>query len=62
MDRRLPERRLGRICHVWDRADSAEDGGIVTRFFSFKVSPIATRTFGPFFTVVILSQYCSEDR
>ena len=61
MDSRLPVRRLGRICPVWYRVDSAVDSGIVTRFFAVMVSPFATRTVGPFFTVVMLSQYCSED-
>ena len=61
MDRRLPVRRLGRICPVWSRVDSAVYSGIVTRFVDFMVSPFATRTVGPFFTVVILSQYFSED-
>ena len=59
MDRRLPVRRLGRICPVRARADSAVDSGIVTRFVAFMVSPFAMWTVGPFFTVVILSQYCS---
>ena len=53
-------RRLGRICPVWDWVDSALDSGIVTLFFVVMVSPFATRTVGPFFTVVMLSQYCSE--
>ena len=48
MDRRLPVRRLGWIFPVWDRAYSAVDSGIVTRFFDFMVSPFATRTVGPF--------------
>ena len=61
IDRRLPVRRLGRICPVWDRVDSAVDSGIVTRFVAVMVSLFATRTVGPFFTVVMLSQYCSED-
>ena len=61
MDRRLHVRRLGSICPVWARADSAVDSGIVTRFVAFMVSPFATRTVGPFFTVVLLSQYCLED-
>ena len=61
MDRRLPVRRLGRICPVWARVDSAVDIGIVTLFVAVMVSPFATRTVGPFFTVVMLSQYCSED-
>ena len=55
MDGRLPVQRLGRICHVWARSDSAADSGIVTRFVAFMVSPFATRTVGPFFVVVILS-------
>ena len=33
----------------------------MTRFVDFMVSPFATRTVGPFFNVVMLSQYCSED-
>ena len=37
------------------------DSGIVTRFVAVMVSPFATRTVGPFFTVVTLSQYCLED-
>ena len=61
IDRRLPVRRLGRIWPVWDRVDSAVDSGIVTRFIAIMVSPFATRTVGPFLTVVMLSQYCSED-
>ena len=61
IDRRLPVRRLGRIWSVWARVDSAVDSGIVTRFVAVMVSPFATRTVGPFFTVVMLSQYCSED-
>ena len=48
MDRRLPVRRLGRICPVWDREDSAVDSGIVTRVFALMVSLFATRTVGPF--------------
>ena len=54
-------RTFGRIWHVWARVYSAVDSGIVTRFFAVMVSPFATRTVGPFFTVVMLSQYCSED-
>ena len=54
-------RRFGRIWPVWDWVDSSGDSGIVTRFVAVMVSPIATRTVGPFFTVVMLSQYCSED-
>ena len=61
MDRRLPVQRLGSICPVWDQVDSAVDSGIVTRFVSVVVSLFATRTLGTFFTVVMLSQYCSED-
>ena len=61
MDRRLSVRSLGRICPVWARADSTVDSGIVMSFVAFMVSPFATRTVGPFFTVLILSQYCSED-
>ena len=60
-DRRLPVRRLGRICPVWDRVDSAVDSGIVTRLVDFMVSPFTTQTDGPLLTVVILSHYCSED-
>ena len=41
--------RLGRICPVWDRADSAVDSGIVTHFVAVMVSLFATRTVGPFF-------------
>ena len=54
-------RRLGRIWPVWAWIDSAVDSGIVTRLVAVMVSPFATRTVGPFFTVVMLSQYCSED-
>ena len=61
MDRSLPVRRFGRIWPVWAQADSAGDSGIVTRFVAVMVSPFATRTVGPFFTVVMLSQYFSED-
>ena len=61
MDRSLPVCRFGRIWSVWDRVDSAADSGIVTRFVAVIVSPFATRTVGPFFTVLMLSQYCSED-
>ena len=61
MDRRLPVRRFGRIWPVWARADSAVDSGIVTRFVAVMVSLFAMQTVGPFLTVVILSQYCSED-
>ena len=50
----------GGIWPVWARVDSAMDSGIVTRFVAVMVSPFATRTVGPFFTVVMLSQYCSE--
>ena len=53
--------RLGRIWPVWDRVHSAVHRGVVTRFFAVMVSPFATRTVGPFFTVVMLSQYCLED-
>ena len=60
MDRRLPVRRLGRICTVWSRVDSAVYSGIVTRFVAVMVSPFATWTVGPFFTVVMLSNYCPE--
>ena len=62
MDRRFPARRLGIICPVWDRVYSAVDCGIVTRFVAVIVSPFATRTVGPFFTVVMLLQCCLEDR
>ena len=48
MDRRLTVQRLGSICPVWDRADSAVDSGIVTHFIAFMVSLFATRTVGPF--------------
>ena len=61
IDRRLPVRRLGRIWPVCDRVDISVDSGIVTRFVAVMVSPFATRTVGPFFTVVMLSQYCLED-
>ena len=61
MDRRLPVRRLGRICPVWARADSVVDSGIVMHFVAFVVSPLVTRTVRPFFILVIFSQYCSED-
>ena len=61
MDRRLHVQRLSRICPVWDRVDSAVDSGIVTRFVAVMVSPFATQTVGPFFTIVMLSQYCLED-
>ena len=61
MDRRLPVQRFGRTCTVWARSDSAVDSGIVTCFVAFMVSPCAARTVGPFFTVVMFSQYCSED-
>ena len=54
-------RRLGIIWPVWARVDSVVDSGIVTRFVAIMVSPFATRAVGPFFTVVMLSQYCSED-
>ena len=57
IDRRLPVRRLGRIWPVWAWVDSAVDIGIVTRFVAVMVSPFATRTVGPFFTVVMLSHY-----
>ena len=60
-DRRLPVRRLGRICPVWSWVDNAVDSGIVTRFVAVMVSPFATQTVGTFFTVVMLSQYCLED-
>ena len=38
MDRRLPVSIFGRIWPVWDRADSAVDSGIVTRFIAVIVS------------------------
>ena len=60
-DRRLHVRRFRRILSVWARLDSAVDSGIVTRFVAVMVSPFATRTVGPFFTFVMLLQYCSED-
>ena len=52
---------FGRIWPVWARVDSSVDSGIVTRFVAVMFSPFATRTVGTFFTVVMLSQYCSED-
>ena len=52
-------RRFGSIWPVWSRVDSAVDSWIVTRFIAVMVSPFATRTVGPFFTVVMLSRYCS---
>ena len=55
MDRMLPVRRMCRIFPVWAWVDSATDSGIVMRFVAFRVSPFATRTVGPFFTVIILS-------
>ena len=61
IDRRLHVRRLGSIWPVWDWVDSAVDSGIVTRFVAVMVSLFARRTVGPFLTVVMLSQYCSED-
>ena len=57
IDRRLPVQRLGRIWPVWDRVESVVDSGIVTRFVAVMVSPFATRSVGPFLTVVMLSQY-----
>ena len=59
MDRRLPVRRFERIWPVWDQVDSAVDSGIVTRFVDVMASRFVTRTVGPFFTVVMFSQYCS---
>ena len=50
-----------RIWPVWDRVDSAMDSGIGTHFVAVMVSPFATHNVGPFFTVVMLSQYFSED-
>ena len=61
IDRRLSVRRLGRIWPVLSWVDIAVDSGIVTRFVAVMVSSFAARTVGPFFTVVMLSQYCSED-
>ena len=61
IDKRLPVQRLGRIWPVWDRVDSAVDSGIVTRFVAVMVSPFATQTVGPFFTVVMLSQYFLDE-
>ena len=52
-------RRLGRIWSVWARVYSAVDSGVVTRFVAVMVSLFATQTVGPFFTVVVLSQYFS---
>ena len=54
-------RRFGRIWPVWDQVDSAVDSGVVTRFVSVMVSPFATCTVGPFLTVLMLLQYCSEN-
>ena len=54
-------RRLGSIWPVWAWVDSAVDSGIVMRVVAVMDSPFATRTVGPFFTVVMLSQYCLED-
>ena len=54
-------RRLGSIWHVWAWLNSTVDSGIVTSFVAVMVSPFATRTVGTFFTVVMLSQYFSED-
>ena len=53
--------KLGRIWPVWYQLDSAVDSGTVTLFVAVMVSPFTTRTVGPFRTVVMLSQYCSED-
>ena len=61
IDKRLPVRRFGRIWPVWAQVDSAVDSGIVTRFVDVMASRFVTRTVGPFFTVVMLSQYCLED-
>ena len=61
IDKWLPVRRFGRIWTVWTWVDSAADSRIVTRFVAGMVSPFATRTVFPFFTVVMLLQYCSED-
>ena len=61
INRSLPVQRLVRIWTVWYWVDSAVDSGIVTRFVAVMVSSFATRTVGTFLTVVILSQYCSED-
>ena len=54
-------RTFGSIWPVWNWVDSAVGSGIVTRFVAVMVSPFVTRTVGSFFTVVMLSQYCSED-
>ena len=61
IDKRLPVRRFGRIWPVWAQVYSAVDSLIVTLFVAVMVSLFATRTVGPFFTVVMLSQYCLED-
>ena len=53
--------RFGKIWPVWVRVDSAVDSGIVTRFVAVMVPPFVTRAVWPFFTVVILLQYCLED-
>ena len=57
IDRRFSVWRFGRIWSVWYQVDSTLDSGIVTRFVTVTVSPFATWTVGPFFTVVMLSQY-----
>ena len=61
MDRRLHVPRFGRIWPIWGQVDSAVDSGVVTLFVAVMVSPFETRTVGPFFTVVMLPQYCLED-
>ena len=61
MNRRFPVHRCGRMWPVRAWVDSSLDSGIMTRFVAVMVSPFATQTFGPFFTVVIFSQYFSED-
>ena len=61
IDRRVPLRRLGRIWPVWDWVDNVVDSGIETCFVAVMVSPFSKRTVGPYFTVVMLLQYCSED-
>ena len=61
IDRRFHVRRFGMIWPVWAWVDSSVDSGIVTRFVSVMALSFATRTVGPFLTVVMLSQYSSED-
>ena len=48
IDRRLPVRRLGRICPVWAQVYSSVDSGIVTCFVDVIISPLATQNVGPF--------------